>query len=600
MSASASVFNAQFKGVDNATGAVKAITSSVARLIESTRGLTQATKGLTKANAEGAAAHTRFIASLSGHVRLLHGHLGTVNAGIAGIRNSVAQLLPMIATLGAGASLAGLFALVHSTAESQHEHERLIKTLGVSAAQLGGLNYAAKLAAVPTETLTGGIEKFNKALGSTLVGKNKAAAALFNHLGISLTGVRKGTQNAADLFPKLADAIAKTKSPALQAYMATTLLGRAGQELLPILKQGGDALRDQAAEGAKLIYVATPEQKKALREFQDNWIGLEIAISAFKKQVGSSLAPIFAPIVKEAKEWVTANRAWIAQAIHDKVRMLAEALRKLDLHHIIEETTGWVRATFDLINSLGGLKMVLGAVALFMGSPLIGAIAGVVAIFASLGRAFLALVSIFRANPILLGILAIAAGAYLLWKYWDAIPGIFRSIMAGLKQAFTTPIEFIGGKIDQLGTWAGDLIKAWAPVGTFFGDLLRGIRDKFDDFSSSVKPIIEKLSDPLGLSRFVPSIPKMPTIPRSAVPSMPSSDDAAGQPERHGMLEMPPSLYRDDGPLRGSGGAGSVSGQVGVKVSFDNMPRGARASASGDGAARIDQIDFGYTSPMPA
>lgn len=592
----AAVFDAKIKGVDEASGAVQKITSGVKRLIESTRGLTQATKGLTAANAAGTAAHTRFIASLSTHVRLLHGHLGSVNAGIAGIRNSVASLLPMIGALGAGASLAGLFALTKAAAESSHEMGALSKRLGIGAGDIGALKYASKMSGVDGDSMVGGLEKLNKTLGTAAVGKNKVAVALFKHLGINLRDAGGHIRTTAQLMPQLADAFQKTQDPAMRAFMATTLFGKSGQELLPVLMQGGKALAEFAEEGKKLIYEATSEQKRALVEFQDNWIGLETAISGFKKEVGASLAPIFAPIVKAMKEWVAANRHWIATKIHDKVKALSDALKLVDWDKVITGTTRWIEETITLIDKLGGVPTVLAAIGLAMGSPLISAVAGAIAIFRSLAATLWVVAAAAWANPIILAIAGLIAAAVLLWYNWNWV----KEKLAAIFRWFEGQDEWVKILVRAINPLIGlplAIMEAWRPLVDFFSNIFDKIGSAFEKFSSYMKSSAGDWTR-FGQSYSATAIPQggpriiAPSLPRSQAPSqMPTFDAPEGAPSGGGG-----SLIRRQSAVEPS----PVNGNVGVRIAFDNLPPGARYTTTSSGRASIDEMSVGYMSPMPA
>lgn len=612
MSGAATVFNAQIKGVDAATEPVKKVTSAVARLIESTRGLALATKGLTAANVEGAKAHTRFIAALSAHVRGLHGHIGTVNSGIASIRGSVAGLLPMIGALGAGASLAGLFQLTHSVAQASVESEALMKKLGTTGKQFGGLAYAAKVSGVPVEAVSGSMEKLNKTLGDAARGKNKTALSMFNKFGIDMKGVRSGAISAGDIMPRLAEAFEKTKGAANQSFLALRLFGRAGQEMIPILTLGKDALARLAAEGAKLSFFASPEQKKGLKEFEIQWIGLETAVGSFKKQLGASLAPVLGPLVQMAKEWVTANRPWIAQGIADKVKYLAEKLRELDIKRIVNETTEWFHWTVDMVNSLGGMKTVLGALALTMGSPLIGAVSGAIAIFASLGKALLALNAIAWANPILLAVLAVALSAYILVFHWEWAKTKMQAIFSWFSKENQWATSFLI-LLSPLYAFPASLMAAWETLKPGFTTLFTSLKSIINDFWSYIGPIIEKITNAwanlpnirLPSINFnpgpMPDIGPGPRIRRAPdMPQIPTISPGGGVvPRSFGLLETSPSLYREGGPVRAASIAPAQTGSVDVSIAMTGVPPGTQIATRARGIARIDETDVGYMSPMP-
>ena len=600
MSGSATVFNAAIVGQDRTASAFAAIAKSFRGMIAATKGLTAATKGLNKEAAEGATAQRRFIATLGAHVRLLHGHLGSVNAGLVGIRKSLSEFLPMLGGLGAGASLVGLFALTKSVAEARVETDALLVKLGISGKAWGGLSYAAKISAVPVEAMSGGIEKLNRTMGMMGAGRNKTAVELFKHLKISLRDDNKHIRSAADVLPQLADAFMRTKDSATRAFMATTLFGKAGQDLRPILERGGEALRKLAEEGARLVYVPSEDLKKAMHEFEDNWIGLEGAMKGFKTEIGANLAPVFAPLIAMAKEWVLANRHWIATGIADKVRLLSEWIKKVDIDDVVRQMTDWVRGTIDVINSIGGLKIVLGAVMLMMGSPLLSAITSVITIFASLGRALLAVSTIMWANPIVLAVAAVTAAAFLLWYKWDwvktQVGAIFtwfsgQSAWVQALLAIVAPFIFVPMKIYQ----------NWDPIRAFFQSLWSDVTAIFRSATADIQPMIDGLKSGLSwvensrLGHFISGFQPGPSVAGAgdADPMMLLPMGDVGMP----MFTLPPSLYREGGPAAGPA-APAQNGELRVKIDLSNLPPGTNVNTTSGGVARVE-TNVGYSSPMP-
>ena len=607
MSGSANVFDAKIKGVDGASGAFAGIARQMRGLIESTRGLAQATRGLTKASAEGAAAHRRFAASIGAHVQLLRGHIGSLDVGITGIRNSIAGLLPAVGALGAGASLAGIFALTKSVAEASVEMEAMLKKVGLNGKEFGGLAYAAKVSAVPIETLTGGLEKLNKTVGLTIIGKNKIAAQLFTHLGISLKDASGHARSTAALMPQLADAFMKTRDPAMQAFMATTLFGKSGQELLPVLLQGSEALKEFAAEGAKLVYAMSPEQKKGLKEFEDQWIGLEMAAGGFKKEIGAELAPVLSPLIAMVKEWVLANRHWLAQEIAAKVKLLAEALKLIDLKAIVQGFTDWIRHTGELINHFGGLKVIIGALALALGSPLLGAVASAITIFGALGRALMAMGALALANPLVAIAAAIAVSALLIWYNWDWL----KVQMQALFEWFAGQSEWVKAFLRVMAPFIFlplTVMEYWQPLKTFFTDLadrmkfvIDGLRDmahwaENGNFSKLLSGGMPQLALPGGGALPSFSLPSfsMPDLQTNA----PGLSDAAGFVS--GLFHSIPGLFRDNGPAaQAATAAPPQTGEVKIKIEGSNLLPGTIINSASSGIAQVTETNVGYVSPMP-
>ena len=124
---------------------------------------------------------------------------------------------------------------------------------------------------------------------------------------------------------------------------------------------------------------------------------------------------------------------------------------------------------FSLMSRIGGGAAWLGGV---LRGPLLGALGVARVAVIALGRAMLV-------NPIGLIITGIAAGAYLVYRYWTPIKGFFLGLWGGVKTAFTSAwngaTAFVSNVWGQIRTafaggigGVGKLIVNWSPLGLFY------------------------------------------------------------------------------------------------------------------------------------
>ena len=130
---------------------------------------------------------------------------------------------------------------------------------GFTAEQMSALKHAADEADVSFEALVGAIFRLQRETGgrTTLAG--------------------------------LADEIAALEDPAKQAELAYKLLGRRGEELMPLLKQGSAGFREAANEASRLGLIMSQETAEAAAELKDASGGLG---KQLKQLVGSMGAVI--------------------------------------------------------------------------------------------------------------------------------------------------------------------------------------------------------------------------------------------------------------------------------------------------------------------
>jgi hypothetical protein len=144
--------------------------------------------------------------------------------------------------------------------------------LGLTTEDMVGLEHAAELSGVSTEALGNAMQK----------------------------AVRKGT----DLFT-IADKIAAAESPTERAKIAFDELGRSGQDLIPLLSEGGDAIRAMMAEGSALAGFSREDAAK-VEEANDALSRMQLAFTGIAREAAIALAPavdLIAVGVQKVGEW---------------------------------------------------------------------------------------------------------------------------------------------------------------------------------------------------------------------------------------------------------------------------------------------------------
>ena len=145
--------------------------------------------------------------------------------------------------------------------------------------------------------------------------------------GISINEVRtslafmnkQGVTPSIDNLAKLADEYVNTEDKSVFAEKAVKILGRGYQTLIPILAQGGDALRDQAAAIDENM-LATEDSIAASREYEVALDTLQDTVTGLKYELGRGLLPILVEVVK------TLNDLVVAQNNDIDVRRLSQKL----------------------------------------------------------------------------------------------------------------------------------------------------------------------------------------------------------------------------------------------------------------------------------
>ena len=380
----------------------------------------------------------------------------------------------------------------------------------------------------------------DKAIATSVAGKNKDAAALFAHLGISLKDSSGHLKTVSELMPALADAFKNTSDPAMRVRMAMALFGKAGADMIPMLMEGSDALREFAEASKEVNYAPSDAEQKGIEDFHRGWIKLQAAVTGVTNAIGSKLAPVLAPVLAMATEWVVANRDWIATGIAAKVGELAAWIGKLHIQEIVDQMREWVATLTSTAEHVGGLKTMVGAAVLVLGSPLISAVTGVIAIMGGLLGVLKSLAVVAWANPIVAAVGLVAVAAYEIYQHWE-------------------------------------------PIKAFFVDLWAGIKTAFSDAWAYISPIVDKVK---AAADFIAHN----AVTRAFSAAVPSNDPIDG-------VSSWPMPSATELLANGTPGKAGASGETHVKIDMTGVPAGTKVTTETKGAAQTPELSVGYATP---
>ncbi len=175
--------------------------------------------------------------------------------------------------------------MVSRTAEEADALGDLADRTGMATDEIEKLGYIAKLSGTSQETLMHGLRHLDKTLGEVAQG-SKQQVETFAKLGISAYGMNGKLKTTQELLPDVARAFAKIPGHAQKTAYAMQLFGRAGQELLPMLEKGPDALEAMRKELELIGGITSESFLKAGSDYADNvdkltaaWKGVRQAIS---------------------------------------------------------------------------------------------------------------------------------------------------------------------------------------------------------------------------------------------------------------------------------------------------------------------------------
>lgn len=379
----------------------------------------------------------------------------------------------------------------------------LAAKIGASAQDLQKFQYAALMSGSSGEELAGAVEILGKTLGQVASGKNKAIPEMFKQLGVSLYDANGHLKTATELLPEIANCMRSQETATQKSYIATTLFGKSGQGLIQMLEQGSEGLNELANDAEHLGIVLEDDVLDVAGEYDDAMNRLQTSLQGVQFAIAQKVLPVLTPLVESLTECIAANREWIATSIADIAKDVANALKQIDFKACITGAIDFAKKSYELFDSLGGLKTVaiaVGAVfALNFATSLISTISSI----AGVAKALWGLNAVLLANPIVLiagAIVAAIAGlsyaGYKLYENWDEVCAWVKDIWQGLLDWFSPKIDALVAVWDRMkelpsvvseefSVLADDMKALWEDIkASFFAPFAKAYDSLLEGFSN--------------------------------------------------------------------------------------------------------------------
>lgn len=199
-----------------------------------------------------------------------------VGGAMSSIESAAATAKGALIGLGAVGLATAFGASIKSAIDLADELNKLSQRTGLSVESLSQLRYAAKLSDVSADSLNTGIKKLNVSIAGGIAG-DKEKVALFKELGVTLTDTSGRTKTADQVLLDIADTFAKSRDGAGKTAAAYGLLGKAGDEMIPLLNGGSEAIKAMMLEADKLGLTIGSDFAKQAEEFNDNLTRIQVS-----------------------------------------------------------------------------------------------------------------------------------------------------------------------------------------------------------------------------------------------------------------------------------------------------------------------------------
>lgn len=234
----------------------------------------------------------------------------------AGLRATGTALL-------AGAVVGGaIFAGALKTVSTYGDQlDKASQRTGFAVETLSELGFAAEQSGASLETLENAIKRMQRSLVDADRGAAEQARAL-EELGLNASQLL--SLSPENQLRAIADGLAGISDPTRRAALAMILLGRAGQQLLPLLSGGAAGMEALQRQARDFGLTVTTDLATSSAEFTDSMNLLSRVLRVVRLEIGGALAPAATRLATATARTLAGVRAWIAEN-QDLVRTVSLA-----------------------------------------------------------------------------------------------------------------------------------------------------------------------------------------------------------------------------------------------------------------------------------
>jgi hypothetical protein len=189
-----------------------------------------------------------------------------VKKSLESLKTTGEQVKQVVEGMGAAFAVERMVEFVHQAIEGAAALGDLSQRTGMSTESLSQLQFAAKIASVSSETLGVAVKKLQVSMATASAG-DQLKISTFKQLGITQADLGKGTEA---VMMKMADAYAHAQDGAGKTAVSIELMGRAGDEMIPLLNRGGAAIRDLMKEADSLGLTIGADFAEKATQFEED------------------------------------------------------------------------------------------------------------------------------------------------------------------------------------------------------------------------------------------------------------------------------------------------------------------------------------------
>jgi len=178
--------------------------------------------------------------------------------------------------------------------------------LGITTDELQKFQFAASLSGVSSEAAAHSLGLFQRKLGEASEGGGDMAATM-KKIGVSLKETNGTARPTLDILEDVADHMKAEEDPAKRSALAMKLFGRAGLSMIPMLREGGEGVRELYEEFDQLGGGMGEDFVKQAKKVDDELKKLKVGWLSLKTKIVAEVLPVLQDIVdalKTGMKWI--------------------------------------------------------------------------------------------------------------------------------------------------------------------------------------------------------------------------------------------------------------------------------------------------------
>lgn len=191
------------------------------------------------------------------------------------------------AELAKAFSIAAITEFVKGAIDAQDHMNDLAAKTQLTVEEIGGLGFAASQAGSDLDGAALSMGKLNLTIAKAAAG-DKAAIEVFQKMGISIRDANGHIKSGITILGEAADSFTTFAEGPTKAALANALFGKGYASMLPLLRDGGAALKDNVEFFRKFGGVTT-ESAKAADNFNDQIGRIKLVTQGLRNQIVNEL-----------------------------------------------------------------------------------------------------------------------------------------------------------------------------------------------------------------------------------------------------------------------------------------------------------------------